>query len=91
MDNPQHPFGRIHYFFRKADYAQWHRQESKRHILRAQLGFTDAPSSRPKSCRGCVHYHGLSYGRGSDRSSLICGFHPYGWQSDACPDWGGAL
>lgn len=91
MDAAQYPFGKIHYLFRKADYTRWHRSESKRHILRSQQGFTDAHSSRPKACIGCSYYHGVSYGYNRDRTPLICGFHPYGWQSQTpCPDWYGA-
>lgn len=90
-DAAQYPFGKIHYFFRKADYTRWHRQESKRHILRSQLGFGDLTPSRPRSCVGCAHYHGVAYGYTRDtRTTLICGFHPYGWErEDACPDWQG--
>ncbi len=47
MDAAQYPFGKLHYFFRKADYARWHRQESKRHILRSQLGFGETTPSAP--------------------------------------------
>ena len=86
------PFGGINYFFRKADYLRWQRQESKRHILRSQLGFTDITPSRPKACVGCINYHGLAYGYTHEsRTPLICGFHPYGWQSGgSCPDWCGS-
>lgn len=89
MDAAQYPFGKIHYFFRKADYARWHRQESKRHILRSQLGFSDPTPSRPKACIDCANYHGLAYGYNREtRTVLVCGFHPYGWRSDgSCPDW----
>lgn len=89
MDAAQYPFGKIHYFFRKADHARWHRLQSKRHILRSQLGFTDAPSTRPKSCQGCRNYHGLAYGYTQEnRTLLVCDFHPYGWPGDdTCPDW----
>lgn len=73
--------------FRKADHARWHRQQSKRHILRSQLGFTETPSTRPEACQGCAHYHGIAYGYGEHRSLLICGFHPSGWLGDVCPDW----
>lgn len=89
MNAAQYPFGKIHYFFRKADYARWHRLQSKRHILRSQLGFNDLPPSRPKPCQGCAHYHGVAYGYSQgQRTPLVCGFHPFGWQtSDLCPDW----
>ncbi|MCL6436764.1 MAG: hypothetical protein K6T90_21640 [Leptolyngbyaceae cyanobacterium HOT.MB2.61] len=88
-DAAQYSFDKLHYFFRKADYARWHRQESKRHILRSQLGFGDITPSRPKACVGCVHYHGVTYGYNREtRTTLICGYHPYGWESEGdCPDW----
>jgi len=91
MNAASSPFGQIHYFLRKADYTRWHRQQSKRQILRSQLGFTDATPSRPKSCQGCVNYHGVAYGYSRDtRTALICGFHPFGWQDkNPCPDWQG--
>lgn len=89
MNAAQYPFGKIHYFFRKADHARWHRMQSKRHILRSQLGFTEAPSTRPRSCQGCSNYHGIAYGYTREsRAMLVCGFHPYGWDGfDTCPDW----
>lgn len=34
-------------------------------------------------CVGCRHYHGQTYGG----TMLVCGMHPYGWESDKCPDW----
>lgn len=92
MNASQYPFGKIHYLFRRADYIRWHQLESNRHILRSQLGFAEPTSSRPKACVGCAHYHGVSYGytQGA-RTMLTCGFHPYGWQEGACPDWHGAI
>jgi hypothetical protein len=91
MNATQFPFGKLHYFSRKADHARWHRMQSKRHILRSQLGFTDPPPARPKVCQGCIHYHGVAYGyTRENRTILVCGFHPYGWQeSVSCPDWCG--
>jgi hypothetical protein len=91
MDAAHFPGGNLHNFLRKAAYARWHRAESKRQILRSQLGFNEIPSSRPKPCIGCIHYHGLAYGYSQEtRTALICGFHPYGWQQDShCPDWQG--
>ncbi|HEY9752632.1 MAG TPA: hypothetical protein V6C46_06760 [Coleofasciculaceae cyanobacterium] len=91
MDAVHFAGGNLRSFLYKAAHARWHRAESKRQILRSQLGFNDLPASRPKPCIGCIHYHGLAYGytQGS-RSTLICGFHPYGWQQDGdCPDWQG--
>ena len=91
MNAAQYPFGKIHYFFRKADHARWHRMQSKRHILRSQLGFVDPQLSRPKGCQGCKHYHGVAYGyTRENRATLVCGYHPYGWsEGGACPDWCG--
>ncbi len=39
-------------------------------------------NDRP-ACVGCRHYHGQVYGG----TMLVCGMHPYGWESDKCPDW----
>lgn len=88
MSAPQYPFGMVNYLFRKADYTRWHRSESKRHILRSQLGFVDVTPSRPQACKGCTHYHGVAYGTTPEtRALLICGYHPYGWHGEsACPD-----
>jgi hypothetical protein len=36
----------------------------------------------PKVCRGCVHYHGRSYGG----ERLICAMHPYGVEYEECGD-----
>lgn len=92
MDASHDPYNRANYSFRKADYAQWHRMQSKQHILRSQLGFINPTQTRPKVCEGCTHYHGMAYGYTRvTRTMLICGFHPYGWQGeDSCPDWQGA-
>jgi hypothetical protein len=89
MDSTDTPFDRANYLFRKAAHARWHRQVSKQHILRSQLGFTEIPSARPKACRGCSNYHGIAYGYSKEnRSILICGSHPYGWHGELpCPDW----
>lgn len=35
------------------------------------------------ACIGCRHYHGESYGG----TFLVCGMHPYGVQTESCPDW----
>lgn len=79
---------RIDYLLRKADYVNWHRQQSNRQILRSQQGFSEVESSRPKACRGCANYHGISYGYSRERrTALICGFHPFGWDGSDCPDW----
>jgi hypothetical protein len=92
MDNAQDPFSLANLHLRKADQLRWHRSLSKRQILRSQLGFNDVPASRPKPCQGCVHYHGIAYGyTKANRAVLICGFHPYGWQGEVCPDWRGEV
>jgi hypothetical protein len=66
-------------------------------ILEAYLGFeisveeTTQPVIRTvepflndhPACVGCRHYHGQSYGG----TMLVCGMHPYGWESEQCPDW----
>jgi len=41
-----------------------------------------SPNTHP-ACIGCRNYHGYIYGG----NLLVCGFHPYGWDSDSCPDW----
>jgi hypothetical protein len=91
MDAARRPFLRIDYLLRKADYVNWHRQQSNQQILRSQQGFSEVTPSRPKACQGCANYHGIAYGyTRSDRGMLVCGFHPYGWQTDShCPDWEG--
>lgn len=35
------------------------------------------------ACVGCRHYYGQVHGG----NPLVCAMHPYGWDSDACPDW----
>jgi hypothetical protein len=91
MDNPSdrhNRYSRANDICRRTDYARWHRRQSGQQILRSQLGFTDTPSRRPSGCQNCLHYHGIAYGTSRDRATLICGFHPYGWQSSGdCPDW----
>ncbi len=68
---------------------RWCQGQRKRQILRSQIGFAQATPSRPAPCVGCHHYHGQAYGWSrADRTRLICGFHPYGWDHPApCPDW----
>lgn len=87
----QDPFDKANYFLRKAAHARWHRNQSKQHILRSQLGFNEVLNTRPKVCQGCEHYHGIAYGYCKEnRAVLICGFHPYGWLGEeGCPDWCG--
>ncbi|NEO32750.1 MAG: hypothetical protein F6K36_20465 [Symploca sp. SIO3C6] len=35
------------------------------------------------ACIGCRHYHGQVYGG----NLLVCAMHPYGWDTENCPDW----
>lgn len=35
------------------------------------------------ACIGCQHYHGQVYGG----NLFVCGMHPYGWETEDCPDW----
>jgi hypothetical protein len=37
------------------------------------------------ACVGCLNYNGSAYGG----NLLVCGFHPYGCDSDTCADWEG--
>ena len=84
------PFTRANYHLRKSAHDRWQQQQSQQHILRSQLGFNDIPPSRPKPCQDCIHYHGMAYGRRRETHTvLICGFHPYGWDDEICPDWQG--
>ncbi|MBW4654799.1 MAG: hypothetical protein KME20_17430 [Kaiparowitsia implicata GSE-PSE-MK54-09C] len=87
MPVPRVPFQTANDCFRKADHARWQRLQSKRHILRSQLGFNDALTSQPPGCQSCRHHHGVAYGYGDRRTVLVCGMHPYGWQGRTCPDW----
>ena len=82
-------FSRANYLLRKKTYMQWHRLQCKTQILRSQVGFTDTAATRPKPCTGCANYHGIRYGTHRDnRTLLVCGMHPYGWQGETpCPDW----
>lgn len=90
MEVARNPFKTANYLLHRASHAQWHRLQSKQQILRSQLGFNDLTSSRPKACQGCEHYHGIAYGYSHQtRTMLVCGFHPHGWQGNACPDWQG--
>lgn len=40
-------------------------------------------SEKNPACVGCRHYHGQIYGG----NLFVCGMHPYGWETDSCPDW----
>lgn len=92
MDAARSPSRRIDYLLRKADYVNWHRQQSNQQILRSQQGFSEVTPSRPQPCQGCTNYHGVTYGyTRCDRTTLVCGFHPYGWKLESdCPDWEGS-
>lgn len=35
------------------------------------------------ACIGCSNYHGRVY----NGNILICGIHPFGWETETCPDW----
>lgn len=35
------------------------------------------------ACMGCRHYHGQAYGG----NLFVCAMHPYGWDTENCPDW----
>ncbi len=51
-----------------------------------ELGFTytvEPNAQNNPACIGCRHYHGQSY----SGNLLICGMHPYGWETQHCPDW----
>ncbi len=89
MTTAPDPFQRANYFFIKADHQRWHRHQSKLHILRSQLGFNDTAPTRPQTCLGCQHYHGIAYGQSrATRTLLVCGFHASGWpEASPCPDW----
>lgn len=66
-------------------------------LVRAVIGFESSVSEAAQplthtvdpilnehpACVGCRHYHGQSYGG----NMLVCGMHPYGWESEKCPDW----
>jgi hypothetical protein len=41
-----------------------------------------SPEKHP-ACIGCHHYHGLVY----SGNLLVCAMHPYGWETEDCPDW----
>jgi hypothetical protein len=41
-----------------------------------------SPEKHP-ACIGCHHYHGQVY----SGNLFVCAMHPYGWESENCPDW----
>lgn len=38
---------------------------------------------RHPACINCCHYHGQVYGG----NLFVCAMHPYGWETENCPDW----
>ncbi|AIE75410.1 MULTISPECIES: hypothetical protein [unclassified Synechocystis] len=42
-----------------------------------------ANENHQPACRGCQHYHGYVY----NGQLLVCAMHPYGWETESCPDW----
>jgi hypothetical protein len=40
-----------------------------------------APELAP--CSGCTNLHGIIY----NGTMMVCGLHPFGWESGDCPDW----
>lgn len=40
-------------------------------------------AERHPACINCCHYHGQAYGG----NLFVCAMHPYGWESENCPDW----
>lgn len=89
MALPEDLFSRANARCHHRAYEQWHRIQSKQHILRSQVGFATSVPSRPAPCRRCANYHGIAYGTARDRrQTLVCAIHPYGWGNDGpCPDW----
>ncbi len=48
--------------------------------------FTDdeiAYFKKIKPCKECKYFHGVNY----NSVDLICAIHPYGVDTDTCPDW----
>ena len=43
----------------------------------------EADPEKHPACIGCCHYHGQVYGG----NLLVCAMHPYGWDTENCPDW----
>jgi hypothetical protein len=35
------------------------------------------------ACVGCRNYHGQIY----NGNLFVCAMHPYGWETESCPDW----
>lgn len=47
------------------------------------LGYVEPTAEQYPACIGCKNYHGSVYGG----NIVVCGMHPYGWDSQDCPDW----
>ncbi|MEO8891398.1 MAG: hypothetical protein ABI417_07665 [Coleofasciculaceae cyanobacterium] len=48
------------------------------------FGYPVEPSAeKHPACIGCHHYHGQVY----SGNLLVCAMHPYGWDTEDCPDW----
>ncbi len=43
----------------------------------------EASATFQPACMGCHNYNGTTFGG----NLLVCGFHPYGWDGENCPDW----
>ncbi len=43
----------------------------------------EASTTFQPACMGCRNYNGTTFGG----NLLVCGFHPYGWDGENCPDW----
>lgn len=41
----------------------------------------------PVACKGCRYYHGHFYYGEQGTNRLICSIHPYGCESENCPDF----
>jgi hypothetical protein len=48
------------------------------------FGYPVEPTAeKHPACIGCHHYHGQVY----SGNLLVCAMHPYGWDTEDCPDW----
>ncbi len=70
----------------------WEREQNRENQNSWSNPFTDDYYWNPRiepsadfhpACIGCVNYHGRVY----NGNILICGMHPYGWETENCPDW----
>lgn len=44
--------------------------------------YVEPTATEHPTCQGCRHYHGQAYGG----NLLVCGMHPYGVETETCPD-----